>query len=318
MAAIDSLSDEGGQVVNPGWRRVRFEEQPLAPFGDPAGRLIIGIIVLVLPYPFLGGAGMERVMIWLLLTSFFGLMMVVSAIWQIRTNAQFQQQMERAIAEWDALSLDAYRAERDGVSLSLLLRDRGYGDYFLRRWLHGLLREQKLSDEWRRDAEERIPPATVGASVASRRQGSTRQTGPDDKTWRSLRDRERPFGLISDPRLRIAVGAVVIVGSVAMGWYSAVVDDWWWPRFPTGESVAVVSGVFGLWLVCSGLGQLRRDGRTRAELVRARSEWHRLEVAAEKARERGESFARQLQERGYREYFVRRWLLARLPAEPKG
>jgi len=314
MAATDSDTKEGGQVVNPGWRRVRFEEQPLAPFGDPAGRLVIGFLTCVLPYPFLGGAGMGRVMIWLLLTSFFGLMMVVSAIWQLRKNALFQQQMERAIAEWDLLSLDAYRAERDGLSLSLLLRDRGYDDYFLRRWLQGLLHEQELSDEWRRDAEERCPPS-VDEPTEPQRQESTRQTGPDEKTWRSLRDRERPFGLISDPKLRIAAGVVVIIGSVAMGWRAAV-DDGWWPRFPTGESVAVVSGVLGLWLVCSGLRQMRRDGRIRAELVRARTEWHRLETAAVTARERGESFARELQERGYREYFVRRWVHARLQRDP--
>ena len=62
----------------------------------------------------------------------------------------------------------------------------------------------------------------------------------------------------------------------------------------------------------SGLAQIRGDRRVQRELRQARSQWIRLKSAAQSCSEHGESFTRELKKRGYRDYFVRRWIIARL------
>lgn len=78
--------------------------------------------------------------------------------------------------------------------------------------------------------------------------------------------------------------------------------------------------IFGF---CGGLASLgigwrerQRERAFTAELARAKAEWSELERDLRAARATGGSPTRVLQQRGYREYHIRRWILRELQLEP--
>ena len=72
------------------------------------------------------------------------------------------------------------------------------------------------------------------------------------------------------------------------------------------------SVLFGVGMTVSGVAQVMRNRRFRSSIARAELEWPEICVDAEHAHANGESLVRMLRRRGYREYFVRRWLVPRL------
>ncbi|MBL8752411.1 MAG: hypothetical protein JNK15_03840 [Planctomycetes bacterium] len=76
----------------------------------------------------------------------------------------------------------------------------------------------------------------------------------------------------------------------------------------------IAVGVFGFWLVVHGCGDLRRKRRLEAEVDRAGADWDELVRTVGAARGRGAPVARLLQERGYREFDVRQWMLREIDA----
>ncbi len=103
-----------------------------------------------------------------------------------------------------------------------------------------------------------------------------------------------------------------------------------------GAALALVCGIatVGLWEAgwfwgltlfgfCGGLASLgigwrerQREQAFTAELARAKAEWSSLERDLRAARLSGGSPTRILQQRGYREYHIRRWILRELQLEP--
>lgn len=131
--AVDQAADDKrGSAAIASWRRLRINESSMMPFADPAGRLIIGSGICLLATLSVGVPVGALLLPWMWFLVCFGAAMVGSAIAQIRRNARFRREMNRAEREWDALSLDAFRAERHGANLTRLLQARGYRDYFAR------------------------------------------------------------------------------------------------------------------------------------------------------------------------------------------
>ena len=70
--------------------------------------------------------------------------------------------------------------------------------------------------------------------------------------------------------------------------------------------------IFGFAMMVSGIQQQRHDARVRREIGQAEAEWATLLAEAADSHRHGEGFVRLLQRHGYRNFFVRRWLGARL------
>jgi len=113
---------------------------------------------------------------------------------------------------------------------------------------------------------------------------------------------EQLLGL--SPRRKVMVGAVLVLGG---GVASAVL---WGMGWLVGATIFAF--VMGVALVLSGSGELARIRAQDAEVEKARLEWSELERGAGDALRHGRSVVRFLQERGYREFAVRRWIVAEL------
>lgn len=111
------------------------------------------------------------------------------------------------------------------------------------------------------------------------------------------------------PRARTRAGVLMLVGgagAIYLMWGMGVV----WCG-------AVFCVLFGAVLFGSGYRDGKRQAAIDAEVARAESEWHDLKREIELARRAGGNVSRLLQQRGYREFFVRRWILAELdPGAP--
>lgn len=70
--------------------------------------------------------------------------------------------------------------------------------------------------------------------------------------------------------------------------------------------------LFGTALVGSGIRDQARQRRFDAEVARATAEWSDLARELSLAKRPGKNIARLLQERGYREFAVRRWIVREL------
>ncbi|MCB9877225.1 MAG: hypothetical protein H6835_06435 [Planctomycetes bacterium] len=109
------------------------------------------------------------------------------------------------------------------------------------------------------------------------------------------------------PKARVWVGLALVAVAVA-----GVLDLW-------GRGViwygSLALFLFGLVLFVGGWRELRRQAVVAAELGRVDAEWAELRQAIAEWRRRGDNVARQLQQRGYREYFVRQWIVARAREE---
>ena len=116
---------------------------------------------------------------------------------------------------------------------------------------------------------------------------------------------EQLLGL--QPKTKVTVGiAMAVTGGIACEW---LWDRGWIVGF------AVFALVMGALLAWSGRQELARERAIESEVARARSEWEDLREGVAAATRDGRSVVRYLQERGYREYAVRRWIAQELENE---
>lgn len=108
---------------------------------------------------------------------------------------------------------------------------------------------------------------------------------------------------VEDPGARIAF-AVVILTVVGLSSLCESLERlrYWF----------VLLALFAIAMIVSAIRQQRHQAHHHAEVRRAAGEWDDLLEAAEGTLSRGESLARMLRQRGYRGYFLRRWLIAHL------
>jgi len=109
-----------------------------------------------------------------------------------------------------------------------------------------------------------------------------------------------PFG-------RCIAGLILLAGGVG-----AAVAFWQQGLIWYGSWFCVL---FGLACAASGLRDLRQQRRIDAEVVRARGEWADLARDLAHCKRTGGNSARMLQERGYREFAVRRWIVRELEGD---
>ena len=106
------------------------------------------------------------------------------------------------------------------------------------------------------------------------------------------------------PRVRAVAGVILVAagigGAVAL-WDLGLV---WY-----GSAFCVL---LGLAVGVSGLRDQARQRRVGAEIARAEAEWEDLRRDLALAKRTGKNTARLLQERGYREFAVRRWIVRQL------
>ncbi|MBI5850821.1 MAG: hypothetical protein HZB39_07305 [Planctomycetes bacterium] len=113
------------------------------------------------------------------------------------------------------------------------------------------------------------------------------------------------FGL--PPRTKVIVGAVMAVAG-------ALACEWLWDRGWIA-GLPILSLVLGALLTWTGRQELARERAIEEETTRARAEWAALEEGVSACNRDGRSVARFLQERGYREYGVRRWIAEELAGD---
>ncbi|MCA8965358.1 MAG: hypothetical protein H6838_11060 [Planctomycetes bacterium] len=117
----------------------------------------------------------------------------------------------------------------------------------------------------------------------------------------------KPMMPVTDPQNRIAFGCVTL----AVAWAVIYgVED-----VGNGRHWFAGMAAFAVGMIVSGVRQIRHDRRVRRLMDRARGEWSELLVGAAVAKGDGEGIPRFLVRRGYREYFVRRWIADRLTGE---
>lgn len=142
--------------------------------------------------------------------------------------------------------------------------------------------------------EEHSAPVGGAASLLAKR--------PEEHAWRMFCDDGHALP-IANPVLRLVFGVTMAVGATILILMPVRSQALWW---------TILFGGMGIAMVLSAVAQLLRRRFLRNELQRARGEWADLVAASVTARESGESLVRLLQRKGYREYFVRQWLAARL------
>ena len=106
------------------------------------------------------------------------------------------------------------------------------------------------------------------------------------------------------PKAKLGVGIVMAIAGAA-----ACV--WLWERGWVA-GITIFAAVMGVLLAGVGSKELARERAIDKEVERARGEWAQLEAGAAEARRGGRSFVRFLQDRGYREFSVRRWIAEEL------
>ena len=109
------------------------------------------------------------------------------------------------------------------------------------------------------------------------------------------------------PKAKLGVGVALAVAGAGSG-------VWLWERgWLAGLPIlAFVAGLLTAW---TGLQEPARPRAIETEVARARAEWDELRAGVAAAVRDGRSVARYLQQRGYREFGVRRWIADELAAE---
>lgn len=105
------------------------------PIADPPMRVLIGCMVLAIAVAATFARSLGRLSYWMLLIGGFGIGMAVSGILQQRHEQRIRRELRRAAKEWPSLLRDACATRGVGGAIPRLLQQRGYRDYFLRRWL---------------------------------------------------------------------------------------------------------------------------------------------------------------------------------------
>lgn len=114
---------------------------------------------------------------------------------------------------------------------------------------------------------------------------------------------------VSDPQSRVFFGAVIFF--VGLG--CALV-----PYAGNGRHWLFGLAGIGVAMIASGVNHQRHDNAIRRELARADAEWDELRAKAAELRSDTVALVRLMQARGYRNYFVRRWLIDRLLLDLRG
>lgn len=144
-----SLHDPHGSpehAASTPWLGPRADYRPVMPVTDPPGRVVFGGIVVFTAFMVWQIEALARISYWMLFFACFGVAMMVSGIRQQRHDARVQREIRRAEREWTALLQEAAAARQHGAGTVRLLQQRGYRDFFVRRWLAARL-EQALADE---------------------------------------------------------------------------------------------------------------------------------------------------------------------------
>lgn len=113
--------------------------------------------------------------------------------------------------------------------------------------------------------------------------------------------------LDASPGLRILAGVVLTLLSSGLVFLPLRLGLLWY-----GGLFGIA---FGPALIFNGIGEARRQAVVAAEQRRAQAEWGELRRDVHLWRRTGQNLARRLQERGYREFVVRRWIVASLEDE---
>lgn len=106
----------------------------------------------------------------------------------------------------------------------------------------------------------------------------------------------------------------LIGGPMFVGGAIAVVRLW---ELGLIVGLSIVVMVMGGLLAWTGRQELARERAIESEVERATGEWEELRRAIEAAERGGASVTRMLQQRGYREFGVRRWIIRELSAKPE-
>lgn len=109
------------------------------------------------------------------------------------------------------------------------------------------------------------------------------------------------------PKARI-VGGVLLIAFGAGG----AVAFWGMGLIWFGSMTCVLLGIAAIG---NGVHERKRARAVQAEVDRARAEWEDLERELALVRRTKGNAARMLQDRGYREFHVRRWIVAALDQE---
>ena len=105
------------------------------PVTDPANRIVFGVVLVAVGAVMWNVESLERVKYWMLLISLFGFFMMRSGAAQRQHDARVRFEIDRGEREWPELLRDAATARRDGASIVRMLQQRGYREFFVRRWL---------------------------------------------------------------------------------------------------------------------------------------------------------------------------------------
>ncbi len=106
------------------------------------------------------------------------------------------------------------------------------------------------------------------------------------------------------PRARTIAGAIMVPFGITVA-----VVCWGQGLIWYGSWFCIL---FGAALAASGVKDQARQRRLDAEVARATAEWSDLARELSLAKRTGKNAARLLQERGYREFAVRRWIAREL------
>lgn len=119
----------------------------MMPVTDPPARVVFGFVVLTIPAFALPVADLERVQYWMVAVAVFSVCMITSGIRQQLHERRVRREIDRAEAEWPELVREAGAAAARGDGITRLLQQRGYRDYFVRRWLAARLAREVAAHE---------------------------------------------------------------------------------------------------------------------------------------------------------------------------
>lgn len=114
---------------------------------------------------------------------------------------------------------------------------------------------------------------------------------------------QQQLGALTPGRRMIAGVVAIVFGTVLL---------FAWPGAITVSGLSVLGILGGLALALTGRAELVRQRRFDAEVRRAQAEWGDLQRELGNAERTGRNKVRLLQDRGYREFAVRRWILKEL------
>lgn len=129
------------------WLGPKVDYRPMLPVTEPGLRIVFGIGLIVLGAMFLPLPRLARVQHWLVGMICFGIAMIGSAIMQLRHEKGVRDELARAQREWPELVAAAENTLRSGGSMARCLQQRGYEQYFVRRWIADTLKQQLATSE---------------------------------------------------------------------------------------------------------------------------------------------------------------------------